>query len=343
MPRALGSLARRIPDAAPPGAFITSITPNTDYDFGGTAVTIVGAGFTGATSVGVGSALLTSLVVVDDNTITGVTGDADEPTVAVNVNVSTPSGVITGYSMFTYWSPKSLSNLAHWLDAHLSVTITQVGFGDVSRWNDRSGNSRDVFAASGEEPKFLATAPPGSVVGNTVEFDDSTGTKWLKTDTFNAADAYTVFTVSNRVTGTNTVFYEHVSPGVPTKGFEVGYGSVGDSGVSPTYDTYLGDGSGISGQNVSTINTGWELLRFRGGTGSSFTPEIFQGGSLVSSFSSDGFAGADSGTSDGLGIFGGGGDVAQHCEIIYYDRKLSDADCDLVEAYLDAKWGGALI
>lgn len=85
-------------EADPPN--IASITPDTGAAAGGTAVTIEGTDFTGATVVTVGGVALTSRVVVDDTTITGVTGAhaaGDE-----DVVVTTPAGSDTLVDGFTY-------------------------------------------------------------------------------------------------------------------------------------------------------------------------------------------------------------------------------------------------
>lgn len=55
-----------------PTATFTSITPATGTTAGGTAVTIVGTNFAGVTGGTLGGSALTSVVVVDDNTITAV-------------------------------------------------------------------------------------------------------------------------------------------------------------------------------------------------------------------------------------------------------------------------------
>jgi hypothetical protein len=57
------------PDATSPPIAI-SVTPNTGLAAGGFAITIAGAGFTGATGVTVGGTSATAVVVVDPNTIT---------------------------------------------------------------------------------------------------------------------------------------------------------------------------------------------------------------------------------------------------------------------------------
>lgn len=107
---------------------ITGISPVEGSIAGGTAVTITGTGFTGATSVTIGSAAATSIVVVNDTTITCVTPGSTVPG-PVNVAVVTPEGVATAYGIFTYGA-KITSIAPHTGPAAggTAVTITGVGF-----------------------------------------------------------------------------------------------------------------------------------------------------------------------------------------------------------------------
>ena len=79
---------------------VAPITPNNGTALGGTAVTIHGSNFVGVTAVTVGGAAITARVVVNPNTITGVTaahlaGPAD-------VVVTTASGIATALAAYTY-------------------------------------------------------------------------------------------------------------------------------------------------------------------------------------------------------------------------------------------------
>ncbi|MBA4372940.1 MAG: hypothetical protein C0402_08755 [Thermodesulfovibrio sp.] len=79
---------------------VTGINPTSGPAAGGTVVTITGTNLTGATSVTIGGAAATSVVVVNDTTITAVmpAGTAG----AQNVVVTTPGGTGTGTGLFTY-------------------------------------------------------------------------------------------------------------------------------------------------------------------------------------------------------------------------------------------------
>ncbi len=82
--------------------FIASVAPVQGSIVGGTPITISGAYFTSATSVSIGGAPATNLVVVSSTTITAVTpagtlGPAD-------VVVTTPAGTLTSLNIFSYVS-----------------------------------------------------------------------------------------------------------------------------------------------------------------------------------------------------------------------------------------------
>lgn len=110
-PAGTGSLSGGFTYNAPQ---VLSISPATGLTTGGTAVTIVGATFTGATSATVGGVPLTSFLVVDDNHITGVTGAHSSG--IVDVDVIAPSGTGVGSSLFTYqaFDPAQLNFSAWW-------------------------------------------------------------------------------------------------------------------------------------------------------------------------------------------------------------------------------------
>jgi hypothetical protein len=78
------------PDSTSP-PIVSNISPGTGLAAGGTALTITGAGFTGATGVTVGGTAATAVVVVNTNTITCTTPAHAAGT--VDVRVTTPKGV----------------------------------------------------------------------------------------------------------------------------------------------------------------------------------------------------------------------------------------------------------
>lgn len=79
---------------------IDSVTPATGDAAGGTAITFEGSDFTGATGATLGGVAVTSFVVVDDSTATGVSGP--HAAGAVTAAVTTPAGTGTKATAFTY-------------------------------------------------------------------------------------------------------------------------------------------------------------------------------------------------------------------------------------------------
>ncbi len=111
---------------------ITSVVPGAGPTAGGTAVTITGQNFTGATSVTFGGIPCTSLVVVSATTITCVT--PPHPAGVVEVVVTTPNGqnVTTGPANdFVYTAGPTvtaLSPVTGLCNGTLAVTVTGTGF-----------------------------------------------------------------------------------------------------------------------------------------------------------------------------------------------------------------------
>jgi len=97
-------------DAMFPAATFTSITPAT-AEGAGTAVTIKGTGFGRAgTTVAIGGVAATSVVVVDEETITAVTGA--HAAGVVNVVITTTAGAVTATNAFTYTGDPTITLVA---------------------------------------------------------------------------------------------------------------------------------------------------------------------------------------------------------------------------------------
>jgi uncharacterized delta-60 repeat protein len=86
-----------------PPPTITSVSPSSGVNLGGTVVTITGADFNGATSVRFGTREAASFTVVNSTTITATTPLTGEN--VVSVTVTTPTGSNAANSLFTFRAP----------------------------------------------------------------------------------------------------------------------------------------------------------------------------------------------------------------------------------------------
>jgi hypothetical protein len=111
-------------------ATVTGVSPATGSTAGGTAVTITGTNFTGATAVTFGGSAATSVTVVNASTITATT--PAHAAGAVDVVVTAPAGNGTGTAAFTYVLPAptvtSISPTSGPIAGGTPVTITGANF-----------------------------------------------------------------------------------------------------------------------------------------------------------------------------------------------------------------------
>lgn len=110
----------------------------------GTAVTITGTNFTGATAVTIGGTACTSIVVVNATTITCVTPAKSAGIYDLVVTSPNGSGTLTGgYAALS---------MALWLRADRGITLNG---SNVSAWADQSGGGNNVSqGTAGNQPAF---------------------------------------------------------------------------------------------------------------------------------------------------------------------------------------------
>lgn len=164
-----------------PAPTVTSIVPSTGAGLGGTFVTITGSSMTGATSASVGGVNLTSLLVLSDTTVTGITGIHSAGAVAVAV--TNPTGTGTLAAAFTYGNPTATSvfclyqDVKSWLKLQndssqsLITSLLQPATDSIKAYL-----SRDILAAdyveklngTGQKRMFLKNSPIISVTSLTI-------------------------------------------------------------------------------------------------------------------------------------------------------------------------------
>lgn len=219
--------------------------------------------------------------------------------------------------------PTDIANLALWLDASDTATITQAA-GLVSQWNDKSGLSNHVTQGTGARQPTTNS----STINGLNALNCPAGNKLMLMPSG-------LYSIPN---GNNTVF-------AVTKQ----NGSAGDqwflsTGLSPVYGyLYRTNGTNIRSFN----NTG-----FAGNTDQTFsagnthiTEFTRNGAGLTQTI--DGIAGtpgtAVSGTAAAMYLFNfdggaGSGFIGDSGEVLIYSRALSNAEKNQVGNYLGQKW-----
>ena len=144
---------------APGAATLASITPDSGPTAGGTPVTILGAGFTGATAVTFGGVPAAAFAVVDDGTLTAVTpAHADGPTDVVVQVSGAPSNPLT----FTFVAPgapvlAAIDPSSGLTDGGTTVVITGSGFTGATGVQFGLAPGTDVSVDS--DTQITATTP----------------------------------------------------------------------------------------------------------------------------------------------------------------------------------------
>jgi len=223
----------------------------------------------------------------------------------------------------TPFSPLDVSGLVLWLDASDAATITQSS-GAVSQWNDKSGNSNHATQAIGVSQPTTGTTTINSK--NTIYFDQPT------------AD---YMTFASQI-GTDT--YCAFMAGLCTSAGAAPRNIIGGSGQCFNFR--------LSATNLQMqIVTTNVAVRLTGATNTSTaTPYIYSaqsqptgnrvrlngvsdGSNATNPAYTNGFTELGSSIA-GLNQFHG-----QMGEVIIYTSALTDANINLIGAYLAAKWG----
>ncbi|MEJ0014929.1 MAG: InlB B-repeat-containing protein [Actinomycetota bacterium] len=140
---------------------VASVAPPTGPLTAGTAITITGTGFTGATGVTIGGVAATSVVVVNATTITAVV-PTGASVGAKDVVVTTPGGTGTGTGLFTYQATVTFngngsdggSTTAQLASSATNLTangFTRTGY-TFAHWNTAANGSGTSYANSASFP-----------------------------------------------------------------------------------------------------------------------------------------------------------------------------------------------
>lgn len=306
---------------------VTSITPNNGTSLGGTPVSIGGSNFTGATNATVGGIALTSMVVVNDNTITGVT--ASHAAAAVDVVVTAPGGIGTGAGIYTYnatFDPATLSLTGWWRD-----------YPGASPWGGTAsaGSSGSHAMAGGSAPSAgstLNSKPTADFNGLNQAIASSVNIPSLIS---NGAGSLVALFNARTAAADPGATAPYNSPAflvdVGVGDFDFGYNA---SGVRGGYY----NGSAWNSQ-VAAANTGsWHLAQMRW-DGTTLGIRVDSGSWQNVSFSAATlFATAGTmGQSFGASYFDG-----RVAELMTAQSALSDPNFDSIKSYINARYGLSL-
>ena len=217
------------------------------------------------------------------------------------------------------WTPNTVPNLVAWYDADDLDTITKDGSNLVSQWDDKTGNGNNVSQSTGSKQPLWVDGAHNS--RDTIRFDGSDD--WLQRSTWVSgliSDPFTYFIVCTMPTGTsgekflldggggNRLIFGRdgteyrMSTGVDLKG------STSTTSLRQ-YELILNDGSSSISRNKSSIVSG--------DAGGGSPNGITMGAALDYAFPS----------------------ASDICELLCYSSAVSSDDTDLIETYLEDKWG----
>jgi hypothetical protein len=215
--------------------------------------------------------------------------------------------------------------LALWLDAADDSTFSYSSGTSVSQWRDKSGNNFHATQA------LSANQPSRSTTQNsrkTVNFDGTNDTVTIPNFVCNSE--ISIFVVSNCGT---TLLIEHSTDTNSNQGFYFYGGGTGMIYITRSTGSIISNTNWLSGgySIASAVNsTGLDLLTYKNGTQQTIITDGRS--SLTNSFVTNtlyiGSRGANSLWSSG-----------PIAEIIIYNRKVSNAERNLIHTYLGQKWG----
>lgn len=249
-----------------------------------------------------------------------------------------PAGAVAPPEPF---SPDDLANLALWLDASDSGTVTLNG-SDVSAWADKSGNGRNMSQGSAAlQPAYVTNAHNGLA---TLRF---TGSEYLgiaSDDLFRTVAAVTVYAVLLVSVNDHIAIALWGGTGIGTSVRL----SVGAEGDEPKYRVQYRRLNGDNPERYQTGNiltTGTLRLLSVHHDWQNQVGHIYLDGASMTAAALTTTAGVTSSTAGDVRV-GNVGNLANNngwrgdiCEVLVYRAFHSDTDRQKVEAYVAAKWG----
>ena len=217
------------------------------------------------------------------------------------------------------WTPNTVPNLVAWYDADDLDYITKDGSNLVSEWGDKTGNGNDVSQSTGSKQPLWVDGAHNS--RDTIRFDGSNDLLQRSTWVSGVmSQIFTYFVVCTMPTGTSGEKFLLDGGG----GNRIIFGRDGTQ-------YRMSAGIDLKGSTSTTSLRQYELIL----NGASST--ISRNKSSI--VSGNAGSGAPNGVTMGAAL-----DEALHsacdiCELLCYGSAVSTDDTDLIETYLEDKWG----
>ena len=251
---------------------------------------------------------------------------------------------------FTQWDPAAITT-ALWLDAADSSTVTESG-GDVSQWNDKSGNNRNASQATqANRPTYSATSFNGkpAISGDGINDVLLTAT----TPMYGQSSFYMHCVLERLETGIGAILGNRTANGTIIRNFELSfYQNASSSGVNASSLLILnGTGSsqnsarstptnslsnGFVGQAAIQWNTGQTPVAWIDGAS-----QVLTNWTAATVTTTQVWDAVD----PGLGIFNSSVAYSNNpaqcriAEIVIINTSVSILDRQKLEGYLAHKWG----
>jgi LmbE family N-acetylglucosaminyl deacetylase len=220
---------------------VTSVTPNAGSTAGGTAVSIVGTGFTGATAVKFGGSNAANYRVVSATQITATTPAHVAGSVAVAVTTSGGTGSLpTGYTYVTPPTVSSVSPASGTPAGGMTVTISGANLTGASKVTFGGTNATNYAVVSAT--RITATTPAHAAGSVTVAVTTSGGT-----GSRSNAYQYLVPTVKIVVSASDGTSNLVVAPGVGSMPIKLTFLVSGDVIGNPTFKVPTSWSLGVGG------------------------------------------------------------------------------------------------
>lgn len=222
--------------------------------------------------------------------------------------------------------PTDIANLGLWLDASDAATITLDGSNNVSQWNDKSGNGRNLTQG-------VTTQRP-SYTSGVVSFDGSDDNLGIGSYNLTSATESSLFAVLRHRTvatslGVAVAFGTNSSFG--GQSLERGRTS-GKRGYVVGRNTPSGNEQTLAGSDITTLRIVQGNV-YSGTTLEGFVNNVSDG---TASFTGP----LNSGSGFILGRYFATGFPANVdvCEVVHYNRALTSGERASLHAYFVAKW-----